>query len=224
MEEKQSGLTIRADTVQLEADCATGCDQLREIHHQVKNNLQIVISLLRIQSRGFNDPSVRAVFRRGEERIQSMALVYDTLYRGDSLSLLPLKEYLTEMLHQLAPPTSSAGRRAPGISCEIDPIHCSSKVATHCGLLVNELVSHRLRQTSIDGTPLEIDFRLVELEDEVHVELRDNGPCLELSQGISQVEQQIFDALVRQLEGSACYVPGVSFELQVSLPKRVFAE
>ncbi len=77
-------------------------EYLHEIHHQVKNNLQVVCSLLRIQGRGLLDPEAREVFRRSEERIQCMALVYDKLYNVDDGSSVPFHEYLHDLMQQLA--------------------------------------------------------------------------------------------------------------------------
>lgn len=193
--------------------------RLREIHHQVKNNLQVVCSLLRIQARGLGDPAARAVFKRGEERIQSMALVYDTLYRGALLEEVPLHEYLTEMSRQLVH-SSSNGGRAGTVSCEVEPLFVSSKVATHFGLLINEAISHRLRQVPLAGDSVSVFLRLGRSEQGIDVELCDNGPARDKSVNISTVELQILDALTRQLEGVVTYPASEGFLMRITIPDR----
>lgn len=194
-------------------------ERLREIHHQVKNSLQVVCSLLRIQSRGMHDPASRAIFKRGEERIQSMALVYDTLYRGAPLGAVPLHEYLSEMTRQLVQGrVTNTG--AAELSCELDPLFVSSKVATHCGLLVNEIVSHRLRQIPSEEKKLAIFLRVTHRDEGVEIEIYDNGPLKEDSRDVSLVEQQILDALIRQLEGEVTFPASDQFLMRVSIPNR----
>jgi two-component sensor histidine kinase len=193
--------------------------RLREIHHQVKNSLQVVCSLLRIQARGLHDPASRAIFKRGEERIQSMALVYDTLYRGAPFEEVPLHNYLAEMTRQLVNGRASTSQ-AVELSSEFDPLFVSSKVATHCGLMINEIVSHRMRQTAIDGEILSIFLRLTHQEQGIDVEIYDNGPLQDQSVGVWLVEQQILEALIRQLEGEVTFPASDQFLMRVSIPNR----
>ncbi len=193
--------------------------RLREIHHQVKNSLQIVCSLLRIQARGLQDPASRAIFKRGEERIQSMALVYDTLYRGAPLGEVPLHEYLAEMTRQLMQSSATIPGSAE-VACQIDPLFVSSKVATHCGLMVNEIVSHRIRQLPYLKEKLSLFLRVTHQEQGIEVEVYDNGPLKGYSSGVSLVEEQILDALIRQLEGVVAFPASDQFLMRVSIPNR----
>jgi two-component sensor histidine kinase len=195
--------------------------RLREIHHQVKNNLQVVCSLLRIQARGLGDPAARAIFKRGEERIQSMALVYDTLSRGALFEEVPLHEYLTEMSRQLV--QSSSGFGTGSVSCEIEPLFVPSKVATHFGLLINEAISHRLRQKPREGDGVFLSLRLCRHDQGIDIELQDNGPHHDKSVDISPLELQILDALTRQLEGVATYPASDGFVMRIAIPKRAVA-
>ena len=205
---------------QEEESGAVGAERVREIHHQVKNNLQLVNSLLRIQSRGVADPQTRAIFKRGEERIQSMALVYDTLYRGGPCSKVPVHEYLVEMVQQLVKGARNQNG-LPHVSCELDPLYISSKPAMHLGLLINEVVSHRIRQVSSEGKPLSLLIRLFQRDGVIEFDLYDDGPALELSVGVTAVEYQILEALTRQLEGVVCYPTSSHFLMRITLPEEV---
>lgn len=195
-------------------------DILKEIHHQVKNNLQMVSSLLRIQSRSVGEPGSKEVFKRGEERIQSMALVYDTLYRGDLISHVPLQEYLPEMTRQLVSSSSSQGRR-PQATCSVDNLSVSTRLATHMGLLVNEILSHRLRQVASNKENLRIQLTLRVAQSGALMELCDNGPRADEVQGVSSVELQILDALVRQVQGVVQYDNTAEFRMKIAIPESV---
>lgn len=193
---------------------------LREIHHQVKNNLQVVCSLLRIQARSLATSESKAIFRRSEERIQSMALVYDMLYRGALLEGVPVEPYLSELAKTLVHGATGAGGALKRIECAIEPFFVSAKVATHLGLLVNEALSHRLRQSSASEESTVVSVNLYRRDAMVVFEVQDNGPDIEHSVGVSDVERQILEALVRQLEGSIHYPAAEGFVMQVTLPEQ----
>ena len=213
------GKGVGLEQMQQEQTSGTTGDLLREIHHQVKNNLQLVCSLIRIQARSLSTYESKAILRRSEERIQSMALVYDMLYRGALFEGVPIKPYVSELAKTLIQGAAVGGAVA-GIECRIEPVFVSAKVATYLGLLVNEALSHRLRQSGVAGEPSKIilDFSL--RNGAMFFELQDNGPTASESIGISEVEHQILDALVRQLEGALQYPTGERFSMQITLPLR----
>ena len=192
---------------------------LREIHHQVKNNLQIVSSLLRIQSRGLVESDARAVCKRSEERIQCMALVYDALYRGSLLEGVSLRDYLPTMVQHLV---QGMTRResAPEVVFNLDPLQLSSKAATHIGLLFNEVLSHRLRQLRHEEGRALLELSVYEDGEQAVFQIRDNGPSRDESTGVSAIELQILEALVRQVEGQAEYPESPGFEMRIRVPNR----
>lgn len=213
---------IRPERQNVGLDTADARHLLKEVHHQVKNNLQVVCSLLRLQSRAAGDSSAKVAFRRGEERIQSMALVYDMLHRSDLLSGVAVQQYLPEMARQLL----AGSRRAitPLLECSIDSVSVSSRVATHLGLLVNEILSHRLRQPMGDDQRLRMYMRLARTELGMVLELADNGPSYTQSGDVSTVETQILEALIRQVEGVVEYPKSEGFAIKIAMPASVFTE
>jgi two-component sensor histidine kinase len=192
---------------------------LREIHHQVKNNLQIVCSLLRIQSRGLVEADARAVCKRSEERIQCMALVYDALYRGSLEEGVSLRDYLPTMVRHLVQGMLQTAQ-TPEVAYTLDPIQLSSKAATHVGLMLNEVLSHRLRQQRLGDGSLSIELAVLQEADGTVFRICDNGPPHDESRGILPIEHQILDALVRQLEGKASYPYSDAFQMIVHVPTR----
>jgi two-component sensor histidine kinase len=194
---------------------------LKEVHHRVKNNLQVVCSLLRLQGRGISDSNAREAFKRSEERIQSMALVYDKLYKGDGDDTVQLDEYLRDMTGHLMSSVRSREER-PEVEYRLTPIRVCSRLATSIGLLMNEVISNHLRLNAKDSRAplvlgLEVNGALVVIE------LRqgdwDGGrPVL-----LGVMEQQILDALVKQIEGSIDYGLKGGGVIRVSFPARVAA-
>ncbi len=117
---------------------------LKEVHHRVKNNLQVISSLLNLQAQYVEDPATRAVFASSQGRVQSIALVHEKLYQSRDLSHIKLGEYLKTLLTDLLSAHSATDR---GISSVIDvaDLSLSVDVAIPCGLIVNELVSNALK-------------------------------------------------------------------------------
>lgn len=211
----------RRDKVDMVAGEEHVADQrfLREVHHRVKNNLQVVCSLLRLEGRRLVDRETLAVFKRSEERIQSMALVYDTLYRSDGHDLVPLHEYLQEMMRQLVYSVCDRSGR-PNLSFQLAPIFVSSRMATNLGLLVNEIVSNHLRGSSRGATNV-LALCLERDSGRVEIELREDG-AEEISRAAEgDMEQQILQALVKQVQGKLTSSNSGGVSTRLSVPAAV---
>jgi len=117
---------------------------LKEIHHRVKNNLQIVSSLLSIQEKHIDNNEFKSVFRESINRINTMALLHKNLYKSKTFSEISMPEYLRSITEYLL---SLYGAREKGIECRIetDDANLNIETAIPCGLILNELVSNALR-------------------------------------------------------------------------------
>jgi two-component sensor histidine kinase len=117
---------------------------LKEIHHRVKNNLQIISSLLRLQSGQIDNAIAKAALRDMQNRVRSMALIHEHLYRSDNLASVDLATYLRSLCQQLF----RALVTAPGtiqLHLDLAPVRLEIDQAIPCGLLVNELVTNALK-------------------------------------------------------------------------------
>ena len=114
---------------------------VQEIHHRVKNNLQLVSSLLAWQTSRATDPALVEVLTGSQARIQSMAMVHDFLYRADNLAQVRLDTYLAELLQSLHTSLNS-GQKPIELTAELDAVVMEAKDASAFGLLVNELVTN----------------------------------------------------------------------------------
>jgi two-component sensor histidine kinase len=117
---------------------------LQEIHHRVKNNLQIVSSLLYLQAQKIEDPQALGIFQDGQNRIRSMALIHEKLYQTQDLARVDFGDYIHNLIAYLFQVYSTS---AQAISLEIraDNVFLPIGIAVPCGLLLNELISNTLK-------------------------------------------------------------------------------
>ena len=116
---------------------------LREIHHRVKNNMQVVSSLLQLQANYVQDPKALASFEDCQERIRTMALIHEKLYRTEGLAQIDFKDYLESLIEMLL----RAQSRGVKIRSElqVEPIALGIDTAIPLGLIANELISNSLK-------------------------------------------------------------------------------
>jgi two-component sensor histidine kinase len=135
---------------------------LREIHHRVKNNMQVISSLLRLQARYVKDSKLSAMFKDSEHRIRSMALIHEKLYNSKDLSRIDFGDYVNNLCSGLF---SSYGVNNREIKFKVDTAEISMGIDTAipCGLVINELISNSLKYAFKKGQKGEIGVRLREI-------------------------------------------------------------
>lgn len=123
---------------------------LREVHHRVKNNLQIISSLLRLQSRRVGDSATVNVFVESQRRVESMAKIHEYLYRSDHFRRIDFTAYLRDLGNQLV---QAYGRAEPKVRLEIQggSVDLSVDEAIPCGLIFSEALSNSLKHAFADG-------------------------------------------------------------------------
>jgi two-component sensor histidine kinase/ABC-type amino acid transport substrate-binding protein len=152
---------------------------LKEIYHRVKNNLQVVSSLLNLQSRRVTDTQTRQLLDDSANRVKSMALVHEQLYRAENLSSIRLAEYLKQLTNNLTNTNQPLSTRVP-LRLEAEELTAGVESAIPLGLLVNELVSNAYRHGyEADAPGGEILVRLTGLpEGWLCLEVKDDGSGL----------------------------------------------
>ena len=148
---------------------------LREVHHRVKNNLQIIHSLLNIQANNIQDETAREAIAECRNRVKSIALVHEKLYRSESLAQVDFAQYISGLTGSLFS-TFGVDRRQVTLELDMDPIFLSIDQAIPCGLIVNELVSNCLKHAFPGQMPGTIWIELHNRPDnKVLLSIRDNG-------------------------------------------------
>ncbi len=148
---------------------------LKEIHHRVKNNLQIVSSLFFFQSKQINDPKMLEMFRDGQNRVKSMALIHEKLYQSGDLANIDFKEYIKKLANFLL---QSYGVNQSKIKFKnnVNNVQLGVDTAVPCGLIVNELVSNSLKHglKDSDSGEIKIDMGYDE-NNKLILKISDNG-------------------------------------------------
>ncbi len=147
---------------------------LKEIHHRVKNNMQVIISLLRLQSRAIDDQRVKDVFAEAQLRVRAMALIHQVLFQSGDMSRIDLKSYVKSLAASLF----EAHKNPPAdivLKVEAEEIEIGIDLVSPCGLVLNELISNSFKYAFPDGQPGEIRVEARASDDEVTISVSDNG-------------------------------------------------
>lgn len=146
-------------TVELRASEERKEALLREVHHRVKNNLAVICSLFYLQSTHTNDEETVQIFHDMENRVHSMALVHESLYRSENLARINFAEYAqtlaTDILSSHGSPSA-----AVCLTSELEPVIMSADLAIPCGLILNELISNAFKHGFPNGASGEIKVTL----------------------------------------------------------------
>jgi len=147
---------------------------LREVHHRVKNNLQIIISLVNLQMRQTSDPVVKQIMAETQNRVRAMSLVHEKLYRSESLSRIDFADYTRYLATQLFSFYGTDTRRVQ-LDMSMGKIMVDINTAVPLGLLLNELISNALKHAFPDGREGTISISGGEEGDLITLVVRDNG-------------------------------------------------
>ena len=147
---------------------------LEEVHHRVKNNLQVITSLLGLQARSIKDSATRIKFDESRYRIQAMAILHEILDESSSLAEIDFADYVQRLVAHLVRSYGAIGRIRTRLL--LDPLSCHRDVALPCGLIVNEVLSNALKYAFPGGKAGEVQIELrKELGGKVHLLIADNG-------------------------------------------------
>jgi two-component sensor histidine kinase len=192
---------------------------LKEIHHRVKNNLQVISSMLKLQASQVKDPAVVVALMDSQNRVQSMALIHEKLYQSVNLADINFAEYMESLVVFLNRSYTSSLKQV-NLKVQAEPISLYIDLAVPCGLIVNELVSNALKHAFPNGKGGNVDVQLKALPDSrVELVVRDNG--VGIPEGVDiwdspSLGLQLVNALVSQLDGDLQFETGQGTRFAVS--------
>jgi two-component sensor histidine kinase len=176
---------------------------LKEVYHRVKNNLQVVQSLLSLQHRAVADPHARRALEESTRRVRAMALVHEKLYQTGNLNSVPLREYTAELLRQIDE-ASGAARQGVQLMADVLDLQCKPDSAIPFGLILTELVFNAMEHGFATRTDGQVRISLV-MDDQVPtLTVSDNGSSLPADFDIDKVTSmglQLASSLAQQLGG-----------------------
>ncbi|MEG5015471.1 MULTISPECIES: PAS domain S-box protein [unclassified Microcoleus] len=148
---------------------------LKEIHHRVKNNMQVISSLLQLQAQYIEDEATLTLFEESQTRIHSMALIHEQLYQSEHLDRIALSPYVENLVANLYQ-SFGCGNTSIKFNLKVDPIYLNIETAIPCGLIINELVSNSLKYAFISSLAGEISINFHEINNyQFHLTIQDNG-------------------------------------------------
>jgi len=174
---------------------------LGEIHHRVKNNLQVISSLLSLQMRDA-EPATRTVLVENITRVQTMSLIHDKLYEQTSLAQIDLAKYLNELVQMILSCYPSSGNVLLNVDCE--PIHIDVEKAIPCGLIVNEIVTNSLKHAFAGKESGEIQVTARRIDGLIQIEVGDDGDGFPENADFEKKHGlgfKLIKSLIAQLEG-----------------------
>jgi two-component sensor histidine kinase len=177
---------------------------LKEVHHRVKNNLQVIASLLNLQSRQVRDAQTVEMFKESQNRVQSMALIHERLYQSNDATRVDFESYLRTLMAYLFASYGSSNT-AIALTLNVDHITFGIDTAIPCGLIVHELVANALKHAFPGSKPGEIHLDL-RAGDTGRYTLRvhDNGDGFPENVDFRRVESlglKLVNILTQQLDG-----------------------
>lgn len=193
---------------------------LREVHHRVKNNMQIISSLLSLQRRRIKDDGVQQIFTDTSGRIMSMAYVHEQLYQSEDLAHIDVAMYIRSLADNVFTAYRAQGKEMK-LEVEVDELDLDIDMLIPCGLILNELLTNAVKHGS-SGQDTTIKVAFVADGEDYLLEVSDDGPGL--PEGFDLMEcdtlgAQLLDALVTQLGGSLSWDSGKGAKFTVRIPR-----
>lgn len=200
---------------------------LREIHHRVKNNFQVIVSLLKLQSRGIDDPELKAAFQESVNRVHTMAMVHERLYGEGDLATVEGGDYLQAIVTDLKRLFGGGARITTRV--EADPAPMAVDTAIPCGLIVNELVSNCFKHAFPGRRSGSIQVELCRMKGDsrgshYRLTVRDDGVGIDPALALDKVEsvglRLVTTLAEKQLGGSVEFERdhGTSFRIGFTVP------
>ncbi len=194
---------------------------LKEVHHRVKNNMAIISSFLSLQSMNIEDEYVCSLLQSSENRVRSMALIHEHLYKSESLKDISVQTYIEELIIILL---DSYGYGAADITVikEIMEINLDLDLLIPLGMIVNEIISNALKHafTNIDSPELYVSFIKISPE-KIVLTIRDNGVGLPEESEISRNDSigfLLINGLAQQINGKIEINRGHGTEYRITIP------
>ncbi len=177
---------------------------LKEVHHRVKNNLQVISSILNLQTAYLKDKGTINILKECQNRIKTMAFIHESLYQNKDFSQINFSEYIVTLVKNLFY-SFETDRQKIRANFDVDEIHLSLDTSIPCGLIVNELVSNALKYAFSEGGEGAVFVQLKKDGEKIKMVISDNGVGMPKHIDYKNTETlglQLVSTLVEQISGN----------------------
>lgn len=194
---------------------------LKEIHHRVKNNLQVISSLLSLQATKVSDDTTKEALRTSKSRVQSMSLLHQNLYNRENLTSVNVEEYISNLTENLL--DMYKVDMAVGMNLDIDSVELDVDALIPIGLIINEIVCNAIKYAFQDSPNAEISIQFKEQEGGFLLGIKDNGiglPNGELTPKKNSLGTKLIQSFVDKLDGEMTVGNNGGAEFGILIPRR----
>lgn len=193
---------------------------LREIHHRVKNNLQVISSLLSLQSRQITDNKIKKAITEGRNRVRSMALIHQNLYQNENLNGVSVAKYMSKLVNELFD-TYKIDHSQILLELDIQEMELDVDTMVPIGLILNELVSNCLKHAFPDNRQGSITVSLNHINDNLLLKVKDNGigTTLEELQASKSFGNRLIKAFSQKLKADIKIKDSIGTEVVILIKK-----
>jgi two-component sensor histidine kinase len=181
---------------------------LKEIHHRVKNNLQVISGLLQLQKDELQNEEAQAAINEGQSRVGSIALIHQNLYQNKDLGNIEFKTFIIDLTKQVADLYQNENRKIE-LNLNLDELFIDIDTAVPLGLIVNELLTNTYKYAFVDTYQIKVDIKLIQTEKgKYQLTYKDNGPGLKENPDFDNAKTlgiNLIGGLAKQLSGTAVY-------------------
>lgn len=203
VQRKRANELLSEKNIQIQEALEDKEDLLKEIHHRVKNNLQIISSLLSLQSRRVEDPKVLEAIQDGQNRVQSMALIHENLYQDANLVKVDAEVYIQQLIKNLMLSYNIQPQRI-GLRTQIEPLKLDVDTLIPLGLILNELISNALKYAFAEKDQGELTLHLQQRGNGLLLHVADNGKGMPpdfYAQSSKSLGYRLINSFAKKLNG-----------------------
>jgi len=195
---------------------------LREVHHRVKNNLQIISSLLRLQARGVEQDAAAEALRISQSRVQSIALLHQRLYQVDGLDQVSIRSYFHDLSQSLQD-TYQLDKNRIQLKTKVEDFKVDLDLAIPIGLIANELIINAIKHAFPSSRAGCIDLMVKRAGVQIALLVKDNGSGIKLSEGKPLISKSSFgldlvESLAEQIQASLIFKNGQGTQVELLIP------
>lgn len=194
---------------------------MKEIHHRVKNNLQIISALLNLQAKQIHDDKTKKIFTDNAVRVRNMSMIHDMLYQSESIAQVKMKHYVNMLWKYLSEIYNIQPSRIKFFN-DVDDLFLDINIAIPCGLIINELLTNIFKHAFPENAPGTINISLKEKDGIGTLIISDNGCGIEPETNIQKLETlglKLVTNIANQIKGkmSINHEHGSSFHIKFPL-------